>query len=93
MEQWRFDHTHWTTEITKTLSDIAEEALDDYEYKGHTLREWADKITSGEYQPVKHSRWKSLGDYCHICLNCGEENENENRYCPNCGARMDGEEQ
>lgn len=78
-------------DITKVVKKAAEGALDGTVYKGLTIREWADKIASGEYQPVKHSRWKSIGDYCHICMNCGEENENENKFCPNCGAKMDGD--
>lgn len=44
-------------DITKTAKNVAEKALDEFQYKGMTIREWADKITSGEYQPVKHGRW------------------------------------
>lgn len=40
-------------DITRAVIDTAERALDEYKYKGHTIREWADKITSGEYQLVK----------------------------------------
>lgn len=28
--------------------EIADKALDEFEYKGMTIRQWADKITSGE---------------------------------------------
>lgn len=57
----------------------SEWALDVFEYKGHTIREWADKITTGEYQPVKHGRWidvttpllASFGDCRYECSNCG----------------------
>lgn len=43
----------WEIDITRAVKDTAERALDEYEYKGHTIKEWADKITSGEYQPDK----------------------------------------
>lgn len=55
--------------------------------------------------PVKHGEWiKNDGRYGWHCSVCGEddfyafvrnsdtgENELQDRYCPNCGARMDGE--
>lgn len=44
-------------DITKTVKVTAEKALDEFHYRGLTIREWADKITSGEYQPVKNGRW------------------------------------
>lgn len=36
-------------------------ALDEFEYKGHTIREWVDKITTGEYQPVLNCCFESRG--------------------------------
>jgi hypothetical protein len=44
----------------------AEWALDEFEYNGHTIREWADKITVGEYQPVKH------GGTVNLWVSCSE---------------------
>lgn len=78
-------------------------ALDVFEYKGQTIREWADKITTGEYQPVKHGRWISKGFWIE-CSNCKKTLVRDNiettavfenglpTYCPHCGAKMDGEE-
>lgn len=40
--------------------------------------------------PVKHGRW-IISDGCVCCSECGEPNMEWN-YCPNCGARMEGEE-
>ena len=75
----------------------AEWALDVFEYKGHTIREWADKITTGECQPVKHGRWIFADDgYCR-CSECNqkapsiEDEVTMTDHCPHCGARMDGE--
>lgn len=43
--------------------------------------------------PVVHGRWVFGGDGCVVCSECDEEepNDNHRNYCPNCGARMDGE--
>lgn len=89
-----------------TLEELGKQggewALDVFEYKGLTIRQWADKITTGEYQPVKHAYWEEKQDmyvdtYYH-CTNCKEDfvlvegtpKDNLYYYCPNCGAKMDG---
>lgn len=80
-------------DITKAVKDTSERALDEYQYKGMTIREWADKITSGEYQPIKHARWEiSCDGYYPYCSNCRKEPQGREMtpYCPNCGAKMDG---
>ena len=40
--------------------------------------------------PVRHGRWNCdmSGAWCSVC---GEYSEGEWNYCPNCGAKMDGE--
>lgn len=47
--------------------------------------------------PVVHGRWvfDSGVDYCYKCSECKSlmpPHYIDNNYCPNCGARMDGEE-
>lgn len=78
-----------------------EYALDEFEYKGLTIRQWADKITSGEYQPVKHGKWEvrtqkdgtTIGQHnVTYCSECGYVIfTKENSFCARCGARMDGD--
>ena len=56
------------------------------------------RIPAADVQPVVHGEWKPIvyhdnfqkcGYWCSIC---GEEwNGIETDYCPNCGAKMDGE--
>lgn len=44
--------------------------------------------------PVVHGRWIDTREYCgdYMCSNCKElYRTNVFNYCPNCGARMDGE--
>ena len=69
-------------------------ALDEVEYNGLTIRQWADKITGGEYAPVVHGRWV-YGCQCSVCGDRhGPYNSRHKpyyNYCPNCGAKMDGE--
>ena len=47
--------------------------------------------------PVKHGRWIENegfdGDYYYTCSVCHTPTENNMRYCPECGAKMDLEEQ
>lgn len=56
------------------------------------------RIPAADVAPVVHGRWKPSGGLLE-CQNCGEiystRGGNEGKawnYCPNCGARMDGDE-
>lgn len=53
-----------------------------------------DNAPTIEAEPVRHGRWVHKGAWhiecsecCHILAHIGEAKN----YCPNCGARMDGE--
>lgn len=96
---------------TMSYKEIGEKgaryALDEVEHKGLTIRQWADKITGGEYALVVHGRWYMRGGRA-CCSNCNvkalwksdwdgcKNHEREfvsakSNYCPNCGAKMDKE--
>ena len=53
-----------------------------------------------EAEPIKHGRWKDkedpygFFDTIPVCSECGHTTKmrEKYRYCPNCGARMDGGE-
>lgn len=61
------------------------------------------KLPAADVEPVVHGRWKFDGsDFADIwkCTACGDDwyfeydprdDETRVNYCPNCGARMDGE--
>ena len=62
------------------------------------------KVATADVAPVRHGRWESFEDVfletCYECSECGlafyladggTPKENKYHYCPNCGARMDGE--
>jgi hypothetical protein len=58
--------------------------------------DFIDAIPVADVQPVKHGRWEdceirgSLAMRCSVCGNDSGVLYNY-AYCPNCGARMDGE--
>ncbi len=84
--------------ITEMAEEIRDEALDNIEYKGITLRELCDKLKSNEYVPVVRGEWKPIfkgADTCE-CSVCKREGFSDSDYgfiatpyCPNCGAKMD----
>ena len=54
-----------------------------------------ESIPVADVQPVKHGRWISdnpqyLLSHCSECQ-CFNSIEYKWKYCPNCGAKMDGE--
>jgi NADH pyrophosphatase NudC (nudix superfamily) len=53
-----------------------------------------EDMPTADVQPVKHGRWKlrCYGDYPY-CSSCNNEPKSREMtlYCPNCGARMDGD--
>lgn len=57
-----------------------------------------------DVQPICHGRWIGINEYCkkngyipsgmgiyYWCSECGKEEPKISDYCPNCGARMDGD--
>ena len=48
-------------------------------------------IPSADVAPVRHGRWEK--EYGHYkCLLCNCLDDFADNYCPNCGAKMDGEQ-
>lgn len=61
------------------------------------MRERLNRIPAVDAVEVRHGRWKRV-DYemvghDYVCSECGEKNDRASRWCPDCGARMDGEEE
>lgn len=53
------------------------------------------RIPAADVVPVRHGWWKRI-DYeplghDYICSVCGGKNDRASQYCPDCGARMDGD--
>lgn len=58
---------------------------------------------TADVQPVKHGRWMGIYEYCekngyvpsgmgiyYWCSECDKAEQKTSDFCPNCGARMDG---
>lgn len=69
---------------------------------GESYRPDYNKLPIVEFEPVKHGYWRLLdecsneGVYCSVChkkvYRTNYANQKlKSKYCPNCGARMDGE--
>lgn len=51
-----------------------------------------NKLPAADVAPVRHGRWINHG-WSTVCSECGEDYAFAKRnYCPNCGARLDLEE-
>lgn len=71
----------------------------------HWLNDWStlgvlsmiDKQPTIDAVPVVHGEWKigidANGDPVTYCSNCKMPNYVQTNYCPNCGARMRGEQE
>ena len=71
----------------------------------HSFRDVIETMPAIDAEPVRHGRWKAAnrrGTLCdtYVCSECGNmvmQAEGYTysctcNYCPNCGARMDGED-
>lgn len=54
------------------------------------LRRYIDRIPAADVVPVRHGRWMEHKSWAK-CSECGYLLGFETPYCPNCGARMDGD--
>lgn len=67
-------------------------------YALERVKSYIQKLPAANVQEVKHGRWvkEKTGVIarwgCSVCQNCYFLEEPSGRYCPHCGAKMDGEE-
>jgi hypothetical protein len=85
--------------ITEMAEEIRDEALDNIEYSGITLRELCDKLKSNEYAPVvrcsecrfRNTSWYDKRDMLEsFCRWDRDESPNDDDYC-SYGAKMESE--
>lgn len=53
--------------------------------------EFADYLLANDVTLVKHGKWKCRAKHLGECSECAEVVATRYKYCPNCGARMDGD--
>ena len=83
--------------------EIYEKASWDLEHNKITLGEFEERIRPlYDVEPVRHGHWLLDPSGAEFCSECGEYPFDDgeyhisgwsSKYCPNCGAKMDGEEQ
>ena len=60
-----------------------------------TCIEFLDKMPTIDAEPKRHGRWIDNGRYdgytMYICSECGHAESIQYNYCPDCGAKMDGD--
>lgn len=63
------------------------------------MRQLIEMQPAADVAPVRHGRWiygEDIDIQCSVCgtdaLTEGDYRQTRSNYCPNCGARMDGEE-
>ena len=84
----RYDYLH-TSELTFTGLTIAKKIIEE----APTIE--ATPVVHGRWMPTYHTYYNRDGE-CRIadewhCSKCEIYSRNEWHYCPNCGAKMDGE--
>lgn len=82
-------------EKAKTLYKVTDDVLTTVSVVTRTDIVMAPAVDA---EPVRHARWLDddryfrYGERCSACAS-GSTGHGQNKYCPNCGARMDGEEE
>lgn len=81
-----------------TLEEAKDEMLKFVKLKTTMMPVFATVIMEQAAQPVRRGRWIYLYDGNYRCSECGDwwtcdetPMESGMLYCPNCGAKMDGE--
>ena len=95
-EGWiKFDTEKDENRFIHLVRDIAPSA--DIDLSGFSDRLWKTAYERGKAEAVLHGKWVHgqgfAGNYfdCLVCDQCKKESMAKTNYCPNCGARMDGE--
>ena len=82
----------------ETMRGIIREQEKSHGIRGLAWIEMAmDKQEDADVQEVRHGHWIFRGDYTSTCSCCNNDvdvdHKKEPKYCPDCGAKMDEEEQ
>lgn len=73
----------------KEWEDLTPDKVNHIEFKG----KWFDEVRYGRWIPQEYmSEIDSFIYTEYKCSNCGETSKKKSNYCPNCGAKMDGDE-
>lgn len=76
-------------ELIENLNKLAPE------HYNALINQLITKQPTADVREVRHGSWKldRFGNaWCSVCHHCGSNDAEVSDYCPNCGARMDGDE-
>lgn len=84
-------------QVLTELDRVSRSALLREDYAAHSALEKfkgnIQRIRAAAAQPIKCAKWEICSDgfypYCSICY-CEPQGRQMTKYCPNCGAKMDG---
>lgn len=85
--------------LQKHLDDVMHDELCDPDHKKacFAISIYVDGMPTINAEPVRHGKWISQNNSSHkFCESCGVGfnihfyEENDYRFCPYCGAKMDG---
>ena len=79
------------------LNELKEERKKgNFVFTSKWIKEIMDNLPAADVVEVKRGEWQKLrriqGVKYYMCSLCSEMAKNEHNYCPNCGAKMDGNE-
>lgn len=60
-----------------------------HERYGYCCEDAINRIPAADVVEVRHGRWNN-GYEVQNCSECGYRGKRSYKYCPHCGARMDG---
>lgn len=92
-ETIKFYVKHDQKEITGVNTDIVRLSLASVLVFGEAINRLAELENAAEKPASKHGEWKKRGNEkkCSRCEFIYYSNNDEWSFCPNCGAKMDGE--
>lgn len=89
------------SEITKCVGECRIKAFDP---SVNCILQIIHRLPSADVQPVKHGKWIDIHGWCKMhnskpsgigfyywCSECEKAEPKISDYCPNCGARMNGD--
>lgn len=83
-------------ELPKEYRNYQTDNLDDaYEQGWYDALFCLEHIPAADVAPVVHGRWLCVDtdtEHFFLCNRCKKKEFWESNYCPNCGARMDGDD-
>jgi hypothetical protein len=76
-------------ELLKSIGHIPEGVISDYDAGRWDVAQLVKEVPSADVVEVRHGEWIE-GKSLEKCSLCGKKGFPDWKYCPHCGAKMDG---